>query len=161
MIFFTRALFEAAQHDDESGERAAREWERRLAAYGKYADAIGPMLPETMRALGAAQLHDGVVRRVACTKTLLRLEIDARRALGGYRGQIVRLTFRGLKKKIAVKKLVKQWWLYQESHLRPDGRFELRLMFDKTDLAIEANALEIAVRPAPVARARSKTPNAN
>lgn len=36
-----------------------------------------------------------------------------------------------------------QWWLYDEAHLSSHSRFSLHVMFDKSDVEIDADALEI------------------
>jgi hypothetical protein len=41
------------------------------------------------------------------------------------------------------KRLVGQWWLYEEAHLSSRAAFSLHVMFDKSDVEIEAEGLEI------------------
>lgn len=73
--------------------------------------------------------------------------VDATHALSGFRGRRVRLTFRGVSGRPAVSKLVGQWWLYEEAHLRSGGRFCLSVLFDPMELDIEADELVIEVLP--------------
>jgi len=69
----------------------------------------------------------------------------ATHALSGFRGRQVRLTFRGVRGRPAVSKLVGQWWLYEEAHLRSGRRFCLSVLFNPTELDIEADDLAIEV----------------
>jgi hypothetical protein len=69
--------------------------------------------------------------------------MDATHALGGFAGRRVRLTFSGVRRRIPVRELRKQWWLYDEAHLSSKTRFSLHVMFDSSDIEIEADDLVI------------------
>jgi hypothetical protein len=106
-------------------------------------EVISPRLPATVRQLCREGLHDGIIRRVSHRSGELVLVLDMSGALGLFRGRSVRLTFRGVAGRMRTSHLADQWWLYQEAHLRPRGRFELHVLFDTEELAIEADELVI------------------
>jgi hypothetical protein len=145
MVFFTRELYLGIQPQSGWERRAGQEWARRANAYAKYAEAVAPMLPPSVRRLCRQGLHDGVVRQAAASGGELMLVVDATHALSGFRGRQVRLTFRGTRGRPAVSKLVGRWWLYEEAHPRSGGRFCLSVLFDPTELDIEADELAIEV----------------
>jgi hypothetical protein len=88
-----------------------------------------------------------VVRKAAFKAGELVLVVDATNALSGFRGRQVRLTFRGVKGRPAVSKLVGQWWLYEEAHLSSRARFSLQVLFDPSQLDVEADELKIELLP--------------
>ena len=147
MVFFTRELYLGIQPKSGWERRAEREWYRRADIYAKYRDVIGPMLPTPVRRLCNEGLHDGVVREAAFKNGELMLVVDATNALSGFRGRQVRLTFRGVKGRPAVSKLVGQWWLYEEAHLSSRARFSLQVLFDPSQLEVEADELKIELLP--------------
>lgn len=69
--------------------------------------------------------------------------VDTTNALGPFRGSLVRLTFRGVRGRPSVSKLVGEWWLYEEAHLSSNAPFSLHVMFNKVDFEIEAEKLGI------------------
>ena len=69
--------------------------------------------------------------------------MDARRAMGGFAGRRVRLQFTGVRRRIRARGLVGHWWLYEEAHLCRRARFALHVLFDSSELEIEADELRI------------------
>ena len=143
MVFFTRKLYLGYQPNSGWERRAEREWARRADIYARYLEVIAPLLPAPVRRLCEHGLHDGVVLEAAFEKSELVIVVDTTNALSAFRGQQVRLTFRGVRGRPAVSKLVGEWWLYQEAHLRPAGRFSLHVLFGSTEFEVEAEELII------------------
>lgn len=143
MIFITRELHEGFQDGSRWQRRAQREWEKRADIYARYLKVIAPMLPKAVRQLAASGLHDARVEAASQTGKKLVLTINAKGALSVYRGRRLRLTFSGVRGRVPVQKLIGQWWLYEEAHLSCRAAFSLHVMFDKTDVEIEAAGLEI------------------
>lgn len=147
MVFFTRELYLGIQPKSGWERRAIREWHRRVDIYARYAEVISPMLPASVHRLCKYGLHDGVVRKASAIAGELVLVVDATNALTRFRGRQVRLTFRGVRGRPAVAKLVGQWWLYDEAHLSARTRFNLQILFDSSELEIEADELAIDFLP--------------
>jgi hypothetical protein len=147
MVFFTRELYLGIQPNSGWVRRAEREWYRRVDIYAQYAKVIAPMLPPSVRRLCKHGLHDGVVTEAAFQSGKLVLDVDATNALSGFRGRQVRLAFGGVRGRPAVAKLVGQWWLYDEAHLSSRARFNFQVLFDPSDLEIEADELVIQLLP--------------
>jgi hypothetical protein len=143
MIFFTRELFRGTQPDSGWERRAMRETERRGKIYAKYFEVIAPLLPPAVVRLCKAGLHDGVVKEASLKDNDLVLVVDTTNALSKFRGSLVRLTFRGVRGRPSVSKLVGEWWLYEEAHLSSKAPFSLQVMFNHVDLEIEADELGI------------------
>jgi hypothetical protein len=141
MIFFTRELYQGVQPNSGWERRATREWHRAADDYQRYYEVISPRLPATVRRLCGDGLHDSVVRSASHRAGELILVLDLANALSGFRGRVVQLTFRGVPGRIRTSHLVGQWWLYEEAHLRPVGRFSLHVLFDKDELEIDAEEL--------------------
>ncbi len=147
MIFFTRELHLGIQPKSGWERRAEREWYRRIELFAKYRDLIGPMLPASVRRLAKQGLHDGVVRKAVFKGGEFVLLVDATNALSRFRGRNVRLTFRGVRGKPTISKLIGQWWLYEEAHLTSRARFSLHILFDESELEVEADELTIDYVP--------------
>jgi ankyrin repeat protein len=147
MKFITRRLYEGIQPDSGWERRAERQWEQRSAAYDRHYRAIAPRLPASVRRLCDNGLHDAEVESASQPHGALVLVIDATSALGRYRGRHLRLTFSGLPRRLHLPDLREQWWLYEEAHLSKRSRFSLHVMFDKSDVAIDADALKIEKLP--------------
>jgi hypothetical protein len=147
MVFFTRELYLGIQPTSGWERRAEREWYRRSDIYSKYREVIGPLLPASVRRLCKQGVHDGVVCEAAFNDGELVILVDATNALSGFRGRHVRLTFEGVRGRPAISKLVGQWWLYEEAHLSSRARFSLQVLFDSSDLEVEANELKIELLP--------------
>jgi len=143
MIFFTRQLQDGIQDDSGWTRRAGREWKRRAKIYRSYEAVIAPMLPAAVVTLCRKTLHDAVVESAEQDSGTLRLVMDARGALGGFRGHRVRLIFSGVKRRIRARGLVSKWWLYQEAHLSSRARFSLHVLFHRDEIEIEADELSI------------------
>jgi Protein of unknown function (DUF4085) len=147
MVFFTRELYLGIQPKSGRERRAEREWDRRSDIYAKYGEVIGPLLPAPVRRLCKQGLHDGVIRKAAFKGGELVLVVDATNALSGFRGRQVRLTFRGVRGRPSISKLVGQWWLYEEAHLTSRARFSLHVLLDPSEVEIEADELIINFPP--------------
>lgn len=143
MVFFTRKLQDGVQDDSGWTRRAGREWKRRAEVFRHYVTAITPMLPTAVIRLCRETLHDAVVESVEQDSGTLTLVMDARRALGGFRGRRVRLVFSGVRRRIPTRGLVGSWWLYEEPHLSSRARFSLHVLFHKGEMEIEADELSI------------------
>jgi hypothetical protein len=143
MIFITRKLYDGVQIDSGWERRAEREWKRRDEIYRRYIEAIAPMLPTTVRRLGTQGIHDAKVESVVQEKGSLCFVLDTSGALGAFRGGRVRLIFSGLRRRIPTRGLRGQWWLYEEAHLSHRARFSLHVMFNRSDMEIEADELLI------------------
>jgi hypothetical protein len=143
MIFFTREFFDGTQPHSGWERRAMRETERRGKIYAKYFAVISPLLPRAVVRLCKAGLHDGVIQEASLEDHELVLVVDTANALSAFRGSLVRLTFRGVRGRPSVSKLIGEWWLYEEAHLSSNAPFSLHVMFNKVDLEIEAEQLVI------------------
>ena len=143
MVFFTRQLYDGMQPESGWERRAEREWTRRLKTYRRYEAVIAPLLPTSVVRLSRETLHDAVVQSVEQSTGSLTFDLDARRALGGFGGRRVRLSFTGVRRRIRTRGLVGHWWLYEEAHLSSRAKFALHVLFDTTELEIEAEELRI------------------
>lgn len=143
MVFFTRKLHDGVQDESGWARRADREWKWRAKVYRRYVSAITPMLPTSLVRLCSETLHDALVESVEQDSGTLTLVMDARRALGGFSGRRVRLVFRGVRRRISTRGLVGKWWLYEEPHLSSRARFSLHVLFDKSEMEIEADDVSI------------------
>ena len=143
MVFFTRELQNGVQEDSGWTRRASREWMRRSEIYRRYFETITPMLPTSVVRLCRETLHDAVVESAKQEANTFTMVMDARRALGGFRGRRVRLVFNGIKRRIPTRGLVGGWWLYEEPHLCSRTRFALHVLFHQGELEIEADKLTI------------------
>jgi hypothetical protein len=147
MIFFTRELYLGYQPGSGWERQAEREWRRRRKLYGRYADAVEPMLPSGMRRLCREGLHDAIVQSATREGDRVILIVDATNAMSRFARRIVRLTFHGVQGRPALAKLVGAWWLYEEAHLSPRARFNLQVLFHEFEWEIEADDLTIEVLP--------------
>jgi hypothetical protein len=143
MIFFTRRLYEGYQPESGWEQRALNEWKRNQEIYHRYAAVIAPLVPAAVTRFDQSGPHDAVVTSVDQQPGVLTIALDATNALGQFRGRQIRLTFSGVKKKIKTSGLVGHCWLFQEIHLSSRARFAMRVFFDKKEIEIEANRLEI------------------
>jgi len=82
-------------------------------------------------------LHDAVVESVEQTSGTLTLVLDARGALGGFRGQRVRLQFTGVRGKITRE----VWWVgggfIRNSSLQPCTLFHWHVLFDRGEIELK------------------------
>lgn len=143
MVFFTRQLQDGVQHDSGWTQRAGREWKKRAGIYRRYVSVIAPMLPAAVVRLCRETLHDAVVESVEQGSDTLALVMDARGALGSFRGRCVRLVFKGVQRRIPTRGLAGRWWLYEEPHLCSRARFSLHVLFHQGEIEIEADELSI------------------
>jgi len=143
MVFYTRQLYDGIQDDSGWTRRADQEWRRRDKIYRRYVAAITPMLPASVVRLCREGLHDAVVEAVAQDSGTLTLLMDARNALGFFRGRRVRLVFRGLRRHVGTRGWVGRWWVCEEPHLCSRTRFSLHVLFDQGETEIEADELLI------------------
>jgi len=146
MVFFTRDLYLGVQPNSGWERRAEREWERRSDIYARYFEVIAPLLPTPVRRLCREGLHDGVIQEASFKDGELVLAVDTTNTpFGRFGGRQVWLTFRGVRGRPRVARLVGQWWLYEEAHLSSRARFSLQVLFDPSELEIEADELVIAM----------------
>jgi hypothetical protein len=96
-----------------------------------------------VRKLCRESLHDARVVAVQQRAGTLSLDVDAAGALSGFRGRLLRLTFRGVKRRPVTRGLVGQWWLYEEAHLCSRAAFSLHVLFERSELEIAADELTI------------------
>jgi hypothetical protein len=143
MIFFTRELYGGVQPKSGWEHRAEREWYRRADIYAQYLEVITPLLPASVRRICTQGLHDGVIRAASRRNDELVLLIDTTKALSGFRGRQVELRFRGVRGRPAISNLVGQWWLYEEAHLCSHARFNIQVLFTRSELEVEADELSI------------------
>jgi len=143
MIFVTRQLHDGIQPGSGWERRAERQWRRREEIYARYLKIISSMLPAAVRRLCREGLHDAQVESATSALATLTLIVDLKHALGGFRGRRLQLTFSGVHGRVSTRGLRGQWWLYEEAHLSSRARFSLHVMFDKSDLEIEADELSI------------------
>ena len=143
MIFFTRTLQDGIQ--DESGwtRRACRTFERNRQIYAAYLQTISPLLPRSLIRLCRLTLHDAVFESVSQQSGTLRFVMDARRALGGFEGRRLQLTFSGVRRRIPTRGLVGEWWIYEEAHLSSHAAFALHVLLHAREFEIEADGLDI------------------
>src|SRR5687768_10880357 len=113
MIFFTRALYEGVQDESGWSRRAERTWTRNSEIYQAYLFAITPLLPRSFVRLCRGTLHDSVIESVAQSTGRLTLFVDTRGSMGRFSGGRLQLTFTGVRRRIPVRGLVGEWWLYE------------------------------------------------
>jgi hypothetical protein len=157
MIFLTRDLFDGYQPNSGRERQALREWRRRSAIYSQYLEVIAPMLPRPVVRLCREGLHDAVILAASRRGDELVMAINTTNALTGFRGSAVCLTFRGVRGRPPVTRLVGEWWLYEEAHLSARSGFALHVLFNRTELVIEADELTIAVSRPPRPNGRAVT----
>jgi hypothetical protein len=145
MIFFTRKLYQNIQTSSERKLRLAlNEWKRRYKIRCQYDKVIKPLLPKSIVELLKKSLHDAEVESISQKFEKIVLVMDARPcASGSYRGSRFRLTFHGVKRRIQTKGLIRQWWLYSEIHLSSRAKFNLHILFTKSEMEIEADKFSI------------------
>jgi hypothetical protein len=147
MIFFTRALQDGIQ--DKSGwtRRACRTFDRNQKIYEAYLKVITPLLPRSVVRLCRHGLHDAEIESVSQLNGSLSFVMDARHALGGFRGRRLQLTFLGVHRRISTRGLVGEWWVYEEIHLSSRAAFALHLLCNTHEFEIEADDLTIQLLP--------------
>jgi hypothetical protein len=116
---------------------------RRWKISRRYEAVIAPLLPASVVRLSRETLHDAVVESVEQRTGSLTFVMDARRGMGGFAGRRIRLAFSGVRRRIRTRGLVGHWWLYEEAHLCSRAKFALHVLFDSTELEIEAEELRI------------------
>jgi len=146
MIFVTRKLYDGVQTDSGWERRAEREWEKRSAIYGRYYKILVPLLPASVRRLHAHGLHDAVVESAKQSTGKIELVMNTKGALTRFRGRHVRLIFSDVHRRINLKGLVGQWWLYHEVHLCSHAGFSFHVMFTESDIEIDANDLSVRMK---------------
>jgi hypothetical protein len=144
LIFFTRELYEGMQVSSPRETRAEREWAKRAEIYQRYREVISPLLPAAVARLGREGLHDAIVLSAAQTADSLVLLMDTSNALTTLRGRRpVRLTFRGVRRRMITKRLVGAWWVADEVHLSSRARYALHVLFHQHEWEVEADRLVI------------------
>src|SRR5690349_8646528 len=134
MVFFTRQLYTGIQPNSGWERRAEKEWNRRSRICRRYEALIAPLLPASVVRLSGETLHDAVVRSVEQQPDRFIMFVDARGALGGFRGWRARLTFSGIHGRVRTRGLVGRWWLYEEVHLSSHAKFNLQVLFSDSEL---------------------------
>ena len=147
MIFFTRTLYDGIQDQSGWSRRARRLFQRNLKICRSHLRTISPLLPPSVVRLCSETLHDAVVESVAQEPDTLTFVLDARSALGGFRGRRVQLTFTGIRHRVPTRGLVGDWWLYEEAHLCSRAPFALHVLLAAHELEIEADTLKIRFLP--------------
>ena len=147
MIFFTRTLQDGIQDDSGWSRRAERTWHRNRQIYKTCLDAISPLLPRSVVRLCRETLHDAVIESVEQQSGTLTFVLDARHALGGFRGRRVQLTFTGVRRRVLTRGLVGEWWLYEEAHLTSHAAFALHVLLHAHEFELEADTLDIKLLP--------------
>jgi len=137
MKFFTRTRYDAIQ-----GESAAadRDWDLAAADYTRHLARIRDRLPASVQKCCDLSLHDGIVVSVGQPSSdEFEIVIDATRNPWGPRGRF-KLSFIGVTSETLQQPSVQDWWLYEEWHLS-DAGFALHVLFEKSELLVEASAL--------------------
>lgn len=147
MIFFTRTLLDGIQDASGWSRRAERTWHRNRTIYKTCFDAISPLLPRAVVRLCRETLHDAVIESVTQQSGTLTFILDARGALGGFRGRRVQLIFTGVRRRIPTRGLVGEWWLYEEAHLSSHAPFSLHVLLNTHEFELEADTLDIKLLP--------------
>jgi hypothetical protein len=88
-------------------------------------------------------LHDAQVVSAIRKRDTVTLVMDTSSAVSRFRGYCVHVCFNGVKSRVPLRDLAGQWWLYQEAHLCSRSRFSFHIMFDKSDVEVEADHLVI------------------
>jgi hypothetical protein len=143
MIFFTRKLYQGYQPNSGTERQALRQWARNGEIYHAYRYIISPLLPRSIIDVTGGGLHDAVITSASCRQETFRLTLDTSNSFSRYRPTPIRLTFRKLQRRIPIRDLVGQWWLYEEVHLSPRARFNLQVLLTDGELEIEADDLTI------------------
>lgn len=143
MVFFTRQLYDGVQDCSGWTRKAENEWRRRARLYQAYLDLVAPMFPKAVVGLAENSLHDAVVESLAQNTGTLSLIMDAGGTAGPFSGRRVQLTFGGMKRPVSTRRLVGQWWFYEELHFSSRARFSLHVLFDTSELQIEADEVSI------------------
>jgi hypothetical protein len=142
MKFITRELYQGMQVFPRQGDFEA-EWSRRCSAYQAHLEAISDQLPTGMRDFSKVTLHDGVIKSSERPDaSVLELVVDASRNPWGPRG-VFRVRFTGVRMVEGTQTLVGDDWLYEEVHLHPQGRFDYRVLFWKSDFRVVADEVEV------------------
>jgi hypothetical protein len=145
MKFITRELYQGMQGepDGPDADDFEAQWKRACAGYRDQLASIRPQLPPQMQAFAETTLHDGVVRAVnRPSPSELVLDIDATRNPWGPVG-VFRIHFTGVRLVQGIGNLVGDDWLYEEVHLHPDGGFDYRVLFWRSDFRVVANDVEV------------------
>ena len=145
MKFITRELYQGMQGEPDSPDADDLEarWRRACDGYRIHLDAIRPQLPPRMQAFADTTLHDGVVRAVnRPTPSELVLDVDATRNPWGP-ADFFRVRFTGVRHVEGTDDLVGDDWLYEEVHLHPDGGFDCRVLFCRSDFRVVADDVEV------------------
>jgi hypothetical protein len=137
MKFFTRAASRA-----RGTEEGRRDWQRRIDAYLRHLESIGPSLPESARRLARLGLHDSRIVKVdEIGPQELRLTLDTRAAFAPH-PEVV-LTFRQVRDKRIPPEAAGTVWLFEEVHQSKVAAFELRVLLPQGELRVAAGELAI------------------
>lgn len=145
MKFITRDLYQGMQGEPDASDADDFEarWKRACDGYREQLANIRPQLPPRMQAFADATLHDGVVRAVdRPSPSEVVLDVDATRNPWGPVG-VFRIRFMGVRLVEGIDDLVGDDWLYEEVHLHPDGGFDYRVLFWRSDFRVVADDVEV------------------
>lgn len=96
-----------------------------------------------MQVFADTTLHDGVVCAVDCPgPSEVVLDIDAKSNPWGPVG-VFRVRFTGVRLVEAIDNLVGDDWLHEEVYLHPDGSFDYRVLFWRSDFRVVADDVEV------------------
>ena len=143
MIFFTRELYQGYQPGSGRERRSMNEWERNNEIYLAYRHIISPLLPRNILRVADGGLHDSVITHAAQRDGIFTMTLDTSGSFSRFRPRPVRLTFKGVKRKNAIRGLVGQWWLYDEVHLSSRAKFNLQVMLTDSELEFDADDVKI------------------
>jgi hypothetical protein len=145
MKFITRELYQGIQDGPELPEVEDFEswWKRACDGYRDHLKDIRPKLPPRMQAFADTTLHDGKVRAVSQPRpSELVLEIDATKNPWGPVG-LFRVRFIGVHRVEGIDRLIGDDWLYEEVYLHPEGGFDYRVLFWRSDFRVVADDIEV------------------
>ena len=146
MIFFTRELCNAYQPGSPRERQASNEWNRRLKVYRQYFNIIFKFLPKNLRKLERYSFHDCEIKSVKESKSNIVFILDTSNSVGFSPNYKIILKFKGIKNNPQVKKIIGQYWLYDEVHLSAEAAFDYHIFLDKEDIVISANDVEFVLR---------------
>ena len=143
MKFITRELYEIMQPANRVPEEfSQRAWLKATRAKKEYEETLLPRLPQGLLKLREDSMHDGIVADIKVGGDTITVEIDGAN-FAWNTPSIYRLVFRGVREARGVEEVVDDAWLYEEIDVHPEARFELRVLFEKSELSIAADDLEL------------------
>ena len=144
MRFITRELYLSQQPDsDIPEEESEQDWDDQWKALRQHFEEIKSKLPEGAQALGETTFHDSLVENISQPiSSEVVVSLDASRNPWGPQGKI-ELVFHGVVRVSGLNDIVGDYWLYEEVDLDQEGSFRFNVLFEKSELEICANDVEI------------------